>query len=93
MSFDANILSTKPVIKAAASMHNDGGGGNLGYMSQGRKKKDETKRYLDENISIKPQGKDIFSFDSEPDMPEDNFSVSDLINQIVDFIQKLFIKK
>lgn len=39
MSFDANILSTKPVIKAAASMQNDGGGGNLGYMSQGRKKK------------------------------------------------------
>ena len=26
MSFDVNVLSTKPVIKAAASMQNDGGG-------------------------------------------------------------------
>ena len=37
MSFDVNVLSQKPVIKAAANMQNDGGGGNLGYMSQGRR--------------------------------------------------------
>ena len=36
MSFDVNVLSAKPVIKAAASMQNDGGGGNLGYMAQGK---------------------------------------------------------
>ena len=36
MSFDVNITSTKPVIKAAANTNNDGGsGGNLGYMMSG----------------------------------------------------------
>jgi len=39
MSFDANILSSQPVIKAAASMQNDGGAGNLGYMGRGRRRK------------------------------------------------------
>ena len=36
MSFDVNIGSAKPVIKAAANTNNDGGsGGNLGYMMSG----------------------------------------------------------
>lgn len=36
MSFDVNIASAKPVIKAAANTNNDGGsGGNLGYMMSG----------------------------------------------------------
>ena len=42
MSFDVNVLSSKPVIKAAANMQNDGGAGNLGYMSQGRKEHEES---------------------------------------------------
>lgn len=44
MSFDVNIGSAKPVIKAAANTNNDGGsGGNLGYMmgGNGQKKKEE----------------------------------------------------
>ena len=43
MSFDVNIGSAKPVIKAAANTNNDGGsGGNLGYMmgGGGQKKKE-----------------------------------------------------
>ena len=43
MSFDVNVLSTKPVIKAAASMQNDGGAGNLGYMAQGEKEEKKEK--------------------------------------------------
>ena len=36
MSFDVNIGSAKPVIKAAVNANNDGGsGGNLGYMMSG----------------------------------------------------------
>ena len=94
MSFDVNVLSTKPVIKAAASMQNDGGGGNLGYMSQGRKKeKEEEKKYLDENIFMKKQGEDLFTFDKEPDMPEDDFSLSKIIAEIILFFKQIFIKK
>ena len=43
MSFDVNMTSSKPVIKAAANTNNDGGsGGNLGYMmgGNGQKKKE-----------------------------------------------------
>jgi hypothetical protein len=92
MSFDVNVLSAKPVIKAASSMQNDGGGGNLGYMSQGRKK-DGEKKYLDEGIFMKTQGEDIFNFDKEPEMPEDDFSLTKMISQIMLFIKNLFIKK
>lgn len=42
MSFDVNITSSKPVIKAASNTNNDGGsGGNLGYMMGGGQKKKE----------------------------------------------------
>ena len=92
MSFDVNVLSTKPVIKAAASMQNDGGGGNLGYMTQGRKKENKEKKYLEENIFMQAQGKDIFDFDKEPEMPEENFSITKLISDIIKSIKNLFIK-
>ncbi len=91
MSFDVNVLSTKPVIKAAASMQNDGGGGNLGYMAQGRKKKEEEKKYLDENIFMKKHDEDIFSFDKEPEMPEENFSLAKLISDILNSVKKFFM--
>ncbi len=88
MSFDVNVLSTKPVIKAAASMQNDGGAGNLGYMAQGEKEK----KYLDESIFMKKEEGDIFTFDREPEMPEEQFSLSKLIAEIILKIKKLFIK-
>lgn len=62
MSFDVNVLSTKPVIKAAASMQNDGGGGNLGYMAQGGKQEKKERKYLDESIFMKDQP-DMFGFE------------------------------
>ena len=93
MSFDVNVLSTKPVIKAAASMQNDGGGGNLGYMAQGRKKENKEKKYLEENIFMQAQGEDIFEFDKEPEMPEENFSIAKLISDIIETIKNIFIKK
>ena len=43
----------KPMIREAASMHNDGGGGNLGYMQQKKKKdkdRDGRRQYLNESI-------------------------------------------
>lgn len=63
MSFDVNVLSAKPVIKAAASMQNDGGGGNLGYMAQGEKQEKQERKYLDESIFLKDNKGDIFTFD------------------------------
>ena len=33
---------------------------------------------------------DIFTFDKEPEMPEDNFSITKLIAQIMTAIKKLF---
>ena len=92
MSFDVNVLSTKPVIKAAASMQNDGGAGNLGYMAQGEKEEKQERKYLDESIFIKKDEGDIFTFDKEPEMPEDNFSITKLIAEIIIKIKSFFIK-
>ena len=92
MSFDVNVLSTKPVIKAAASMQNDGGAGNLGYMAQGQKEEKKKKKYLEESIfESKPQ-EDIFGFDNEPEMPEEKFSLAKLIAEVIYNIKKLFTK-
>ena len=92
MSFDVNVLSTKPVIKAAASMQNDGGAGNLGYMAQGEKEEKKEKKYLDVSIFMKKDEVDIFSFDKEPDMPEEKSSLAKLIAEIILSVKKLFIK-
>ncbi|AOR38617.1 hypothetical protein BHV42_05100 [Candidatus Melainabacteria bacterium MEL.A1] len=88
MSFDVNVLSAKPVIKAAASMQNDGGGGNLGYMAQGEKQEKQERKYLDESIFLKDNKGDIFTFDKEPEMPEEK----SIIEKIVDAIKKIIIK-
>ena len=89
MSFDVNVLSSKPIIKAAASMQNDGGGGNLGYMSQGRKQEKE-KKYLDESIFLKKDSVDLFGYEKEPQMPDENFSLLKFFENIVGFIKKIF---
>ena len=90
MSFDVNVLSTKPVIKAAASMQNDGGAGNLGYMAQGEKEEKKERKYLDESIFMKKDEGDIFSFDKEPELPEDDFSIVKVITQIINTIKSIF---
>lgn len=88
MSFDVNVLSTKPVIKAAASMQNDGGGGNLGYMAQGEKQEKQERKYLDESIFMKEEKGDIFSFYREPEMPKEQ----SLLEKIIFAIKKVFVK-
>lgn len=93
MSFDVNVLSTKPVIKAAASMQNDGGAGNLGYMAQGEKEEKKEKKYLEESIFLKKDENDIFSFDKEPVMPDEPFSLAKFIAEIIYNIKSLFSKK
>ena len=88
--FDVNVLSTKPVIREAASMQNDGGAGNLGYM-QGESEQEEKKRHFDESIFSKKE-KDIFI--SEKDLkfeePEESFSLAKLIAQIILAVKKFF---
>lgn len=87
MSFDVNVLSTKPVIKAAASMQNDGGGGNLGYMAQGGKQEKKERKYLDESIFMKDQP-DMFGFEKEPEMPEEKSFIQTTIENILKLLKK-----
>ena len=96
MSFDVNVLSTKPVIKAAASMQNDGGGGNLGYMAQGERE-EEHKQHLQNNESIfshKPEI-DTFMYEKDFRIPEETekFSLIKFIIEVANSIKSLFIKK
>ena len=87
MSFDVNVLSTKPVIKAAASMQNDGGGGNLGYMSQWGKQEKKERKYLDESIFLKDQP-DMFGFEKEPEMPEEKSFIQIVIENVLKLFKK-----
>ncbi len=87
MSFDVNVLSTKPVIKAAASMQNDGGGGNLGYMAQGGKQEKKERKYLDESIFLKDQP-DMFGFEKEPEMPEEKSFIQIVIENVLKLFKK-----
>lgn len=87
MSFDVNVLSAKPVIKAAASMQNDGGGGNLGYMAQGGKQEKKERKYLDESIFMKDQP-DMFGFEKEPEMPEEKSFIQTTIENILKLFKK-----
>ncbi|MFI3300189.1 MAG: hypothetical protein R3Y28_02090 [Candidatus Gastranaerophilales bacterium] len=93
MSFDVNVLSSKPVIKAAASMQNDGGGGNLGYMMQGGEQ-EEKKQNSSESIFDKKQEIDSFGYEKEFSLPQEHRNL--ILQVIIDFIESikdLFYKK
>ena len=87
MSFDVNVLSSKPVIKAAASMQNDGGGGNLGYMSQGRRENEEKREEI--NIFAQKPEIDTFSLSSRVEAQETEFSLKDFVNEIIESIKRI----
>ena len=87
MSFDVNVLSSQPVIKAAANMQNDGGAGNLGYMCGGRKKKQNSKNLFDENILDTFGNSDMFVKDLEVDV---KFSLIDFFKELLDAFLKAF---
>lgn len=93
MSFDVNVLSSKPVIREAQSMQNDGGGGNLGYMSQGQGEKQKKNFFEEKSIFESKNDIDTFGFEKDIEIPEENFSISKLVAKIIYSIKMLFTKK
>lgn len=93
MSFDVNVLSTKPVIKAAASMQNDGGGGNLGYMAQGEREEKEKQNKNTESIFAKKPEIDTFGYEKNWEInQEDSFSFQKFFKELINSIKSLFKK-
>lgn len=88
MSFDVNVLSSKPVIKAAANMQNDGGAGNLGYMSQGRKHSEEHQGEL--NIFSQQTEIDTFSKSGVESQEKVEFSIKDFLIELFESILNIF---
>ena len=91
--FDVNVLSTKPIIREAANMHNDGGGGNLGYMQQGEGREEEKKKQaFDESIFSKKNEYDTFVFQKDLEgFDEDvGFSLPKLIANVILSVKKFF---
>ena len=88
MGFEVNSTSNKPVIREAASMHNDGGGGNLGYFENGEHKQ---KKHSEESIFAKEQEDAFVKKDSKEEV-EDDFSISKFIAGII-FSIKRWAKK
>lgn len=89
MSFDVSV-SAQPVIKPAAQMHNDGGGGNLGYMSQGRRQKKQDEKNI---FEMGAEG-DFFGQPKEVEINEDafKFTLADFFTELFDAIKSLFVK-
>lgn len=89
MGFEINSPGNKPIIREAASMQNDGGGGNLGYFEQGEKKDKDKK-----NDSIFNNANESDSFLKEDELKEleSDFSISKLIAQAILSIKELFKK-
>jgi hypothetical protein len=86
MNFTSNIASGKPVIREAANMGNDGGGGNLGYMMQGENQKRGSKK---DDTSIFTLERDTFGAKPLPPINEP-FSIARLIAEIILAIKSLF---
>jgi hypothetical protein len=94
MSFDLGPIK-RPIIQESQNMQNNGGGGNLGYMSQGENE-EEAEKNKDENTHLLESNDDVdvvdFSVkDSEFESDDEttfNFKPSDLINKITGKIFK-----
>ncbi len=93
MSFDVNVLSAKPVIREAQSMQNDGGGGNLGYMSQGNGERHKKSFEDEKSIFLSKEEKDTFGFEKDVEIPEEEFSIAKVIAKVIYTLKSLFIKK
>lgn len=89
MSFDVNPPSSKPIIREAASMQNDGGAGNLGYFEQGENKE---KKHQQESIFTSGQESDTFVRESDKEDFSEDFSISGLIAKII-FAVREWVKK
>jgi len=91
--FDVNVLSTKPIIREAASMQNDGGAGNLGYMQQGESKdKEKKKKALEESIFSGKNECDSFVFENDlKGFEDDGFSVAKFIAKVIVAVKR-FLK-
>ena len=88
MGFDVNPPSSKPIIREAASMQNDGGAGNLGYFEREEKEKKEHS----ESIFLKEKEVDTFQRESDVDEEPEDFSVSGSIAKIIFNIKEWFKK-
>ena len=92
LDMNMNIASAKPIVREAQNMQNDGGGGNLGYMSQGNRDEKKKKSYLDESIFGKKQEDDVFVFSNKPakEDTDNDSSVTSMVGNIIGKALKIF---
>jgi len=91
MSFNS-IPSVKPVIREAANMNNDGGGGNLGYMQQREKDEKEKKNKFasDDSIFGKKSEPDLFVGAKEFEIPDEyKFSFKNCVTKLVSLVKQI----
>lgn len=85
------IPGVKPVIREAASMSNDGGGGNLGYMQRGQDEKEKKNKYLsDESIFGEKDNSDIFIGEGEIEVPDEyKFNFKNVFKKLIQFLNQI----
>lgn len=86
------IPGVKPVIREAASMSNDGGGGNLGYMQRGQDEKEKKSKYLsEESIFGKKDDLDVFVGEKEIEIPDEyKFNFKNVFKKLIKFLKQTF---
>ena len=86
------IPGVKPVIREAASMSNDGGGGNLGYMQRGQDEKEKKNKYIsEESIFGKKDDSDIFMMEKEIEIPDEyKFNLKNILKKFISFLKQIF---
>lgn len=96
MSFDIRPINQQPMVLGAQQMKNDGGGGNLGYMHQGKKKEKEEKEQ-EEKLLAKDNTDSIeLNFDDSVDdfkEKEDSFSAKKWLENVSSKISNKLFKK
>ena len=89
MGFEINSASNKPVIRESASAQ-DGGAGNLGYFENGGEHKD--KKHKEDSIFAHEEDQDSFTKTGGEKLPEEDFSISKIIAEIIFAIKEWFKK-
>ncbi len=85
------IPGIKPVIREAASMNNDGGGGNLGYMQRGNDEKEKKNKFIsDESIFGKKDETDLFVGEKEIEIPDEyKFNLKNLLIKFIRYFKQI----
>jgi len=83
-----SLTTAKPIIREAANMQNDGGGGNLGYMQQKKKNQKEKRQTFDESIFGRKE-EDVFMSEKSLKYEEEKGTVNKFLGGLINRLKSI----